>query len=433
MTTRIWWQAVGAIVVGLCITLVLRWVFINNLTVFTLFALGWLVAWVMDPLLDAMERRRMPRVVAVWMVTLGFLVIIAVTGILIVPLVVAQVQDAAANWREYSATGERTYQVWRQHIEAYAQHRLPNVDVTGFFDAKVTELTTWLGAHVPTMLQWVSQGLLASVGVVGAAAFLLIISFHFMNVIDPLRRSIKAMLPPSADREMEQVGTQINRMLGQYLRGIILVSVMAGLSATLLLSIIGFLFHTKYALIIGIITGVTYVIPYLGPLISALSAGFFGYVTSSGVSPWLPCLASIGAMYAVNQVFDNAVTPRVVGQKVGLHPLVILFAAMAGFSLFGIPGMIIATPAAASIKILMARWLPIKGMDFAAPCTKRKLEIDLPASINLVGRSVVKLGKDIEGVLRHSEEIEQPPDQEKLPLEGVEEDRDVPEVRAEDE
>lgn len=426
MTTRIWWQTVGAIVVGLCITLILRWVFLNNLTVLTLFAIGWLVAWVMDPLLDAMERRGMPRVVAVWMVTLGFLVIIIVTGILIVPLVVAQVQDAAANWQAYSTTAEHTYQAVRQQLEAYAQHNLPNVDVTGFFDAKVAELTAWLAAHVPMMLHWVSQGLLASVGLVGAAAFLLIISFHFMNVIDPLRKSIKAMLPATADREMEQVGTQINRMLGQYLRGIILVSVMAGISATLLLGIVSFLFHTKYALIIGIITGVTYVIPYLGPLISAVSAGFFGYVTSSGVSPWIPCIVSIGAMYAVNQVFDNAVTPRVVGQRVGLHPLVVLFAAMAGFSLFGITGMIVATPAAASIKILMARWLPIKGMDFETPCAQRKLEIDLPASISLVGQNIAKLRKDIEGVMRHSGNVEEPPEQEKLPLENGEEAKDLP-------
>lgn len=433
MTTRIWWQTVGAVVAGLCITLVLSWVFVKSLTVLTLFALGWLVAWVMDPLLDAMERRHMPRVVAVWMVTLGFLVIIVVTGILIVPLVVAQVQDAAANWQAYSATAEHTYQAVRQQLEAYAQHNLPNVDVTGFFDAKVAELTAWLAAHVPMMLQWVSQGLLASVGVAGAAAFLLIISFHFMNVIDPLRKSIKAMLPPSADREMEQVGTQINRMLGQYLRGIILVSVMAGISATLLLGIVSFLFHTKYALIIGIITGVTYVIPYLGPLISALSAGFFGYVTSSGVSPWIPCLVSIGAMYAVNQVFDNAVTPRVVGQRVGLHPLVVLFAAMAGFSLFGITGMIVATPAAASIKILMARWLPIKGLDFETPCAQRKLEIDLPASISLVGRSIAKLGRDIEGVLRQSDAVEPPPVQQKLPQEKAEEAKDLPDDGAENE
>ena len=116
---------------------------------------------------------------------------------------------------------------------------------------------------------------------------------------------------------------------------------------------------------------------------------------------------------------DRAITPRVVGQRVGLHPLVILFSVFVAASLFGLPGMIIATPLAASIKIILARWLPIQETDYTAPPSKRKLNIDMAASMSLIGRNLVRLGKDIERVVRVEEQ--EVADQQELKL-------DVPEA-----
>lgn len=400
MTSRLWWQTVLAVVVAICITLILRFAFIKTASILSLFGLGLLVAYVMDPLLDALERRNFSRVAAVWTVTVGFLVIIAIIGILIVPRVVSQVQDAANNWRQYSDTVQVSYHHWREVIERYSKQRLPNIEVMPFIDAKVDQATEWLASNLPTFLQWISQQLIASIGLVVLGGLLVLISFHFMLIIDPLRRQVREMLPGEADCEVNRLGNQINAMLLQYLRGVVIVSVLVGISATLLLYIHSIFFATKYALILGIITGITYMIPYIGPIISAVGAGFFGYVTAAQGSPWLSSLTALGAMYLVNQVYDMVVTPRIVGQRVGLHPLLVLFSVMTGFALLGLPGMIIATPAAASIKILLARWLPIKGIDFEAPCPRRRLDLDLPATINMVARGVVRISRDLEGVLR---------------------------------
>jgi predicted PurR-regulated permease PerM len=417
MTNRMWWQTVGAIIVGLLLALMIRYVFIKTLTALTLFAIGLLIAWVMDPLLDALQRRGWHRVVAVWTVMIGFLVVIAVIGVLIVPGLVFQIQDAANHWQDYSNTAQQTYHQWRQFVAHYSATKLPNVDVMPFLDAKVDQSTQWLSAHIPAALQWLSGQLIASIGLIAMGGLLLIISFHFMNIIDPLRQGIREMLPEQTDCEMDRIGTQINAMLAQYLRGIVIVSLLVAISATVALYIVGMFFGTKYALILGVITGVTYIIPYIGPLISALSAGFFGYVTAAQ-SPWLACAFSVAAMYGVNQVFDVALTPRIVGQRVGLHPLVILFAVFCGVALLGIPGMIIATPLAACIKIILARWLPIKQMDFTAPCPKRRLDIDMPASMNMLASSIMRLGRDIERTMRQQQEG--PPEgQAQLPLDEV--------------
>lgn len=418
MTGRLWWQTVGAVLVGILLALLIRYVFIKTLGVLTLFAIGLLIAWIMDPLLDALQRKGWHRTVAVWAVTLGFVVVIAVVGILIVPGIVYQVQDAANHWRDYSDTAQQSYHSTRDYIKTYAGRKLPNVDVMPFLDEKVDQSTAWLSDHIPAALQWLSQQLIASIGLVAMGGILLLISFHFMNIIDPLRESIRKMLPERADCEMNRLGTQINAMLAQYLRGIVIVSLCVAVTATVALYVVQMLFGTKYALILGVITGLTYMIPYIGPIISALSAGFFGYVTA-GHSPWVASGVSIAAMYGVNQIFDVLLTPRIVGQRVGLHPLVMLFAVFTGVSLLGIPGMIIATPVAACIKIILARWLPIKDMDFTAPCPKRRLEIDMAASITLLSKSVTRLSRDLERSVGIHHAEPPPEGQETLPLENV--------------
>lgn len=415
MTGRAWWQTASAVLVGILLALTTRYIFVRIVGVLTLFAIGLLIAWVMDPLLDALQRKGWHRSVAVTAVTLGFVVCTAVVGILIVPGVVSQIQDAASHWRDYSATAQQSIQASRALVEHYAASKLPNVDVMPFLDQKVNESTEWLAAHIPAAVQWMSGRLIASIGLIAMGAILLLISFHFMMIIDPLRESIRKMLPERADCEMNRIGTQINAMLGQYLRGIVIVALCVAVSATVVLTIVHFIFGTKYALIIGVITGITYMIPYIGPLISALSAGFFGYVTADH-APWVACGVSIGCMYGVNQLFDAILTPRIVGQRIGLHPLVILFAVFIGVSLLGIPGMIIATPLAACLKIILARWLPIKEMDFTAPCPKRRLELDLPASVALLTKSITRLSHDLERTVgRHHDAPV--PEQEQLPLE----------------
>jgi len=215
-----------------------------------------------------------------------------------------------------------------------------------------------------------------------------------MLVIDRFRRGVKEMLPPSTDAEVNRVSQEINRMLAQYLRGIVLVSVIVALTATGILTTIGVFYGTKYALIVGLVTGVTYMVPYIGPLLSAVTAGFVGYVTAQH-SPWLAALLSMAAMVVINQVFDNLLTPRIVGRKVGLHPLVVLFAAMTGFSLFGIWGMIVATPLAASIKILLARWLPVLGPDVTVKAPDARLDLDLFGGLNMLKARLDRLRQDI--------------------------------------
>jgi len=399
MNPRLWWQIVAAVFVGVLSALVVRYIFVRAAGVFMLFGVGLLVAWIMDPLLDGLERHRWPRWAAAWAVTLGFLIVVSLTALLIIPQLVAQAQDAAAHWQEYSQKADALYQSWRAQLENYALEHWPDIEVMPFVDAKVQQARQWIEGHLPQALQWISQQLLASLNLVLLFVLLLLISFHFMMIIDPLRKQIRALLTPAVDTDLETLEWQISTMLGQYLRGLFVVCFLVGLSAAFLIWIHSLYFGTKYSLVLGLITGLTYPIPYIGPAISAVSAGFIGLVTAQSGPLWLSAVTAMGAMAAINQCFDWIITPRIVGQRVGLHPLLVLFSVMLGYSLLGIIGMIIATPAAACLKIFLTRWLPIKTSDASVPRPKRKLEIDLFASAQLIVRKLVKSGEEKEHIL----------------------------------
>src|SRR5204863_8798748 len=102
-------------------------------------------------------------------------------------------------------------------------------------------------------------------------------------------------------------------------------------------------FQLRYSLMIGLVSGVLYAVPYVGALATVTIAGLVAAATHPSVGY---VLGVIAALLVINQVFDQIITPRVVGGLVGLNPVVSLFALTAGGELFGLPGMILAVPVA---------------------------------------------------------------------------------------
>lgn len=393
---RDWWKLTSAVTVGLLLALAVRYVFIQTLGVLSLFLLGLLLAYIADPVLDRLERRGFSRRVAAYMVTAGFLVLLIGGGAMLIPRLVYQVQDVARNWQAYSLKAQESYDDMRGQFEIYAQERFPDVEVMPFLDDKVAQSSAWLQDNLPRFLQWISQQLITSVGLLVLGFMLVVITFHFMMVLDPFKRTIREMLPHSADAEVHRVSKEINRMLGQYLRGMIVVSLSVGVTSFFVLSLLGSIFGTKYGLVIAVVAGVTYMVPYLGATLTAVLAAFFGYVTTTYEVAWVPSLVALVTMLVTNQIFDTLVTPRIVGRRVGLHPLVVLLAVMSGFYLLGVWGMIIATPVAASIKIILARWLPTKGPGLDVRAPRERLDIDLLGVVRTVGSNLAAFGRDIE-------------------------------------
>lgn len=314
-----------------------------------LFLLGLFIAYLFDPLLDKLQKRGWSRGRAVWLVYMLFFLFFSVVALIVIPVSIAQVQNAVANASVYrdkvldlTATGEeyiKNYEVPQQVLDAIQQGK-----------AKLREIVPKIAEHVAS---WVS----GTVSSLFLLIILPIITFYFMNEFDPIRLKALSLVPEDYRDVVVQMSGEVNDMLARYVRGQAIVSVLVSLTVFLVLSIFSFVFKTKYALVLALLAGVTCLIPYLGAALNAVASGTTAYLTADH-SQWGCVIGVVVSMVIVNQVFDNLITPKLVGSKVGLHPLIVVFALMAGGQMYGILGMLIAVPVAGSFKVLLLHLFP---------------------------------------------------------------------------
>jgi predicted PurR-regulated permease PerM len=140
----------------------------------------------------------------------------------------------------------------------------------------------------------------------------------------------------------------VHGVFGKYLRGQLLEAFFVGVLSAIALSIVGI----KYAVVIGIIGGICNMIPYVGPLVATVLAAIMGLLSGQPIK----ILYAIIAMQFVQQIDNNLLAPKIVGNSVGLHPVFTMMAILIGGSVGGLLGMLLAVPIAASCKVLFSNW-----------------------------------------------------------------------------
>ena len=243
--------------------------------------------------------------------------------------------------------------------------------------ANLDTLTAQMTARASDYLQKSSGGIVGfltgTVTTVITTLITLIVTFFLLADIDLLRARFFYLLPDKVRGPMDQVGRDIGGVFSDYLRGLLIVCTLYGVSTIVMLYGLsltrGHHGLANYALLVGTAAGVLYAVPYLGSITTALVTFLVAFASSGNVGfGGLAVLRSL----VINQVFDNIVTPRVVGGGVGLNPVVAIFALILGGRLFGIWGMLFSVPVAASIQVILFRVFPkltepTPGLVFARP------------------------------------------------------------------
>jgi predicted PurR-regulated permease PerM len=173
-----------------------------------------------------------------------------------------------------------------------------------------------------------------------------IVIFYLLRDWHKLIARFDALLPlPYADTIREQLAI-IDKTMAGFVRGQLTVCMMLGVFYAVCLSVLGL----KFAIVIGLLTGLLAIVPYAGIVLGALvgmSVGYFQFEDWSAV-------AAVGGIFAIGQFIEgNFVTPKLVGDKVGLHPVWIIFGMLAGGTLFGFVGIFLAIPITAIIGVLL--------------------------------------------------------------------------------
>ncbi|HVK05188.1 MAG TPA: AI-2E family transporter, partial [Armatimonadaceae bacterium] len=312
------------------------------------FVVGVVLALLLDPVVDRLQRQRgIPRAGAVALVFAVVLLVVALLAALIVPLLIDRIGYFTQHGPEYVRllTGAiNEYLRTHDRIGPIALPRSVDALAAQYSGAAEKYVRDSAGGALAWLTTQAGQALNTFVA--------LLIAFYLMVDFDRLRARLLYLLPARARTPMARSVHDVRVIFAGFLGKLFLLCVLYGASLMTILLLLS-LFHPalrQYALVLGFAGLLLYAVPYVGA--TSLVVGSFVLGWAAGGSPGFGAVCG-GAALALNLLFDNVVYPRVVGGGVGLHPVLAIFALVLGGSVFGLPGMILAVPTAASIQRLL--------------------------------------------------------------------------------
>ena len=316
------------------------WLLYMLAPVLTPFVAAALLAYVGDPLADRLQKLGLRRTLAVVAVFVLTFLLLGLLVLLVGPLIRAQV----------GALFEALPEIARQFEEVW----LPNI--AGLLDLDVGEdvgVGAFLSRYSDMAGSWGTNVVLSvtrSGGAVAAAVLSLflvpILTFYLLRDWDTILAHIAALVPTKQRETIVGLARESDEVLGGFLRGQLLVMLALAVIYSVGLGLVG----VKFAIAIGVVSGLVSFVPYLGFI---FGIGLAGLTVALEPEP-LWHLVGVVATFAVAQVIEGSVlTPKLVGDRIGLHPVLIIFAITAGGQLFGFFGVLLALPAAAVLSVLV--------------------------------------------------------------------------------
>jgi predicted PurR-regulated permease PerM len=227
-----------------------------------------------------------------------------------------------------------------------------SLDVAGLKAFAAEHLSANFEDSLGRLLSSVKLGGSVALSVVGNAVLIPVVLFYLLMEWRRFMGLLLVMVPPRLRAAVDSFTTEADAVLGQYLRGQLLVMGVLAVYYSVGLA----LFGLDLALPIGVFTGLAVAIPYLGfglGLVLALLAGFLEFSTQTG---HISALVMVAVVYGLGQLFESFVlTPRLVGERIGLHPLAVIFALMSFGHLLGFVGVLIALPLSAVLLVAIRR------------------------------------------------------------------------------
>ncbi|GHD32749.1 AI-2E family transporter [Halioglobus pacificus] len=304
------------------------------------FVLGAVIAYLGDPLVDALERRKVSRTVGVVLVFLLFSSIVFLLLLLAIPMLLQQLDamvskiPAIYRWITTEALP------WIQARFSVEEAGLPRVD----WSAQLADNWQSLGRLTAnTFKQITGSGASLLLGIANMA-LVPVVAFYLMRDWDAIMSRMLMIFPRAwQDRVNHMVG-EADEVVGAFIRGQLIVMCALGVIYSAGLWMVG----VQLALLLGVIAGLASIVPYLGFAVGIVASLIAAWAQSGD---WL-MLLSVAVVFGVGQLIESMVlTPILVGDRIGLHPVAVIFALMAGGQLAGFVGVLVALPVAAVIMV----------------------------------------------------------------------------------
>jgi len=327
---------VGSIVV--VVALALLYVALKIPKTLTVFLIASFIAFGAYPLTSRLEKR-MPRAAAIAIVYLGLLGALVVVLLLVIPITFAQVQALLLNSPDYVVASQQLVVKFEHIVRA----RLgPRVQFPSLADVQML-----VGQRVAGGLSFAiaSAGSIAlqTIGALFIGISSLILSIFFLARGRGVLRSLLVFVPPARRESVQLLFVEIASIFGHFVAGQALLSAIVGISVWVVLV----LTHFQFALLVGVVCGLAYSIPFVGMLVAQVLAALLALPQGAGMVLWVSV-----AIFTIARIGDNVLVPKIMSDSVGVSPIGVMFAVFAGGELFGLPGLVLGIPAAALVKVL---------------------------------------------------------------------------------
>jgi predicted PurR-regulated permease PerM len=306
------------------------------------FAAGMVLAYFLDPVADRLERVGFSRLMATVLILIGFLVLLVLGLVLLVPLLASQLADFIERLPEYLTQLQSL--ITNFNPEWLKQNF--GIDPANLREGLNSLLTSGFGMLTTVFTSiWSSAAALFSIA--GLFVVTPVVAFYMLLDWDRMVAIIDSWVPRDHVQTVRDIATDINASTAGFVRGQGTVCLLLGAMYAFGLSLVGL----NFAILVGMIAGIISFIPYVGSLVGLVLALGLAFVQFWPEWQWVIATA---AVFFVGQFIEgNILQPRLVGKSVGLHPVWLMFALFAFGALFGFVGLLVAVPAAAAIAVLV--------------------------------------------------------------------------------
>jgi predicted PurR-regulated permease PerM len=300
------------------------------------------IGYVLNPGVDWLTARGLPRMLSVLLVMLGLILTIAAVALIVLPTLASELPALEQRLPLLLDGFDRAI----RPLLVQAGLNLP-LDSAGLKSLLAQQLSNMDSAGI-SWLDWLKKGSSAVIGWVATLLLVPIVLFYLLLDWHHVIARFATMIPRRWISLVTDMSRETDHLLAQYLRGQLLVMLLLATYYSVALTIAGF----EVAAPVGIITGLLVFIPYVGYGIGLTLAILSAILFFDG---WHGLIA-VGVVYGIGQMLESFyLTPRLVGERIGLHPLTVIFALLAFAQLFGFTGILVALPASAILSVVYRR------------------------------------------------------------------------------
>jgi predicted PurR-regulated permease PerM len=297
------------------------------------FLIAMIISYILHPVVNLLSGRKVPRTVAVLLIYAIFITAVAVILMNLIPVFMKQWRELNEHLPQFTMKAQSWFDGF------YDSRMLPEMIREGINQAMV-KLQNAISSAVGKIVNQIG----ATINMVFVAFIVPFLAFYILKDFHLLERTVLTIVPKPHRRQVVRLLMDIDRALGNYIRGQFLVCLLVGLAAYIGYWLIGL----PYPLLMASIVGIFNIIPYLGPFFGAVPA----VIVASTVS--LKMVLLVIAVNVLVQILEgNIISPQVVGRTLKIHPLTIIFVLLIGGELAGIVGMILAVPFFAALKVIV--------------------------------------------------------------------------------